>query len=517
MASEKKGLASLEEIAERSAPVRRWVNERSLPFLLNHLMAFIRDYQNKHNGVTPSVHTIANELEVTDQQVRFYINKLEQDGALHRYGQNPIRIMLKDSPPPIEVTRRLLEALKPVGKLDGTAKERYDAVDAKRQNLGRFIGMTQLVEGRPPTLRECMAYAEIDSPGWVTAQIGILRNRGLIHPEKTELTAEGRMTYGLEHIKQEELKMEQKIATGRRLTIQEVQKIGQAKLKQQLAERREREGAAALEYIKDHITKFGKSPSRDQIATGIGKSTTSKVPNALGNLIYPTLKYLTAKGLIRRPNPKSHQIEVIGWKPPASRKEEMEVKKPIIIPARPRKTGHGRVNPVGAMVKMLVALHKDIESYGYAKGADEYRSVLGYTQSGVASVTRRLVDNGLITKGTSFSSIRLTPMGAAIVHTELGLSKDEIAAEPVEDVQLDPEALSQAKEQANLRVDEVHRLRNAWDTAAHPPQTAPWASAPYPPMTNRVPRLDPSYLRQFETADLMLELQERGYVVRRAG
>lgn len=183
--------------AATSTPARKWINEKSLPIVLDHLLAFIKHYQDTHSGVTPTMNTCANELGVTDAQIRYYLGKLEQDGRIHRFGQNPIRVMVKDSPMSLESARRATAAILGKPDLPGTAQERFEAVDERRRQLGKFIAQYWSKKGRPPTYKEMMV--EIDAPNfnWLDAQIQILRDRGFVKPGCLRLTDNGAIVYGL--------------------------------------------------------------------------------------------------------------------------------------------------------------------------------------------------------------------------------------------------------------------------------------------------------------------------------
>lgn len=550
----KKGMEALEAI--HSPIVKRWTSDRQLPTMLDHLLSFVKHYQVQHNGSTPTVHVIANELGTTDQQVRFYINMLEQQGRLHRFGQNPIRIMLKDSPVPLDVSRRLTAALKGGGNLDGTKKERYEAVDAKRQQLGRFIGETWKREDRAPTLREMMEFARTDSALWVTAQVEILRDRGMIDPFKTALTPAGEQTYGL--TEENNVTTMQKGAASRR-NLDKAHDARRAKYNSVTAER----DAKAMEFIHGHYERTGKLPNGPKIAEAVGMA-----PSYANS--QPILKRLTDAGKIVR-NKRGHLRGIVGADArPAAEVAVAQGTKPAVAKPAHNKRPNGKPS-VLTMRHLAMLLYKEEREFGrIISTTEELTKAMGFKSE--TSINRVIQDMGEMgwlvrPKFASISKGKLTEAGRKIAAHELGFdyepkdggedkvndAAEEAAVEVAAPEDLEITAMRQ--EIAELRRRETMR-RDALDGFWHeegndrrpmgnsaaadldwratdretdaalsreamrdvasrqPPQRVffnPRQTAPV-----NVAPINPSLLGEIETSDLVLELIERGYVVRRA-
>lgn len=69
---------------------------KSTPERLDKIICTIWDYQQKHNGETPTMTFIGNQIGVHAQGMGYWINMLVDEGRINRIGERPFRATITD-------------------------------------------------------------------------------------------------------------------------------------------------------------------------------------------------------------------------------------------------------------------------------------------------------------------------------------------------------------------------------------------------------------------------------------
>lgn len=165
--------------------------------LAEQLINFLVFYRQENPGCTPSIQTLASHLNVREESIRQALNYLENARRIHISSRHPFHIIIVE--PGIDLFH---------GEEPAPDPARYDTfleMEAKRHELGRFIGEVEKNRGRGPTLREMMDFTGISKAGPVARMAEILAKRGLVqygHGLPTKLTEKGRQYYATKGVKE---------------------------------------------------------------------------------------------------------------------------------------------------------------------------------------------------------------------------------------------------------------------------------------------------------------------------
>ena len=276
-------------------------DKRALPIRLDRLLAFIADYQERNDKATPTVDAMANEMGVTPQTIRHWIGVMEQQGMIHRYGQNPIRIMVKQGAKSLEAARRLDDiatgATQPTG-WKGAIKElekgnRFEEANARRWRLARYIGEFWTEHKRGPSIPEMEAYIGAGSKGVVMAMLAALEDKGVIERASpgnacaTRLTPSGCRALSIPCPTKEEVKIAMETA---RHTAN-VEAAHEAR--RQAGAKRVRDAWA---YMVNYQRKHGHLPSQRDVARNIGLGTAGAVTKLAHRMVDRGLFEMGARG-----------------------------------------------------------------------------------------------------------------------------------------------------------------------------------------------------------------------------
>lgn len=204
-----------QEVSRREAGVKLIETPLNIGLRLDRLMAFIGHYQDNHQGETPTVEVMANEMSTTKQTIRYWLGILENQGRVRRISQNPLRLMLKEGVKPIEAARKFDDIAR--GVTSGGWKEqiaeiqkeqRFQGAEARRFKLARFIGEFWEKHGFAPSLIQMMDAMNTTAGATVSFMLDALEHRGVIYrPNKTRqyevrLTPNGMSAFGMKEKKE---------------------------------------------------------------------------------------------------------------------------------------------------------------------------------------------------------------------------------------------------------------------------------------------------------------------------
>lgn len=298
-----------QEITRRGADHARIETPKNLDLRLDRLMSFISHYQDLHRGETPTVDAMANEMGTTHQTIRYWLGILEVDNRIRRISQNPLRLMVKEKARPIELSRKFDENANGVSAkgwapqiadLPEKRQERFEAAEARRFKLARFIGEHWAKHGEPPALRQMMQAMGSTSGAIITAMLEALHHRGIIKRESADrpycvsLTESGLAALGM---KKEEKKMEtQQQEAGQRTTGGTVVVVREKKKRFTLGKKRcysaTRRHEALAKIIDEHYITYTAWPQAKDIRIALGYRGNSS--------LYADLREMAKQGLVLR-------------------------------------------------------------------------------------------------------------------------------------------------------------------------------------------------------------------------
>lgn len=416
-------------------------DQKKTPIKMNRLVAFINHYQACNNGATPTVKAMANELDMFESSVRHLLNKLEERGVIYRVATNPLRVMIvrTDVVQTLEQARRIDGAFRgtamPPGAEDASAKERYEAADAVRMQIGRFIGEMWQKEARGPGIREIMEFTGLKA-GHVDTALDILARRRLVKRTpgvagSLRLTEQGEQTFGIGTGKPAPranvLSLNGKspdkkiiIVPGHREPTEPKRRTDMTTDREKMiAEARRREDAA-LDFIRQELPKTdGYLPSYTAIATAMGVTAGGTVMAALDRLE----KQGRLRFLSKRAKGVSPLVEVVDQG--KEQADEPKVEATQDTQDRPKQRVHnGKVKRgLPARRKMLAMLDEGIKLYGCPPTAQDIADEFGYTPGGVNHAIRDLKDAGWIDyRPRNLGSMKITERGQRILDA---IRKDE--------------------------------------------------------------------------------------------
>jgi hypothetical protein len=90
--------------------------------LLDKIIQFIWDYQDKHSGTTPKMGVIGNHLGNAGTSINYYIALLVEEGRLNKISSHPFRATITDVP----ANKSAISRFKKL-------RERMDAADARER------------------------------------------------------------------------------------------------------------------------------------------------------------------------------------------------------------------------------------------------------------------------------------------------------------------------------------------------------------------------------------------------
>ena len=520
-------MTKLKSFSEMKGDVKMIVDPRDpkiMPIRLNRLLAFIAHYQTNHSGSSPTVTTMANELEVTDQVIRLYLNYLEQDGRIHRYGQNPIRIMVKDKPREIEEARKIDDIVmgkKPKGWVTTTPTERFASAEERRMKLARFIGEFWQNHGRAPNYKEMKQAVGTQSDGTVVYMLQALAKKGIVTPlsgkgnqPPVRLTENGAITLGLAP------KYAPEPAPAKKVVVVDGDETRVVRL------------ARFIEsYRQEH---HGRPPSYREMMKATGAT--------FAGTIQTCIKALVKKGWVEDAFPGKGKTPTIRLSEKGRKalgldeaviKEEEKVRKP-----RQGKYDHcGRKRAAERAREVALAIHEYTEQFGFPPETKHIAARMGFrSASAVGQIVKVMVKNGwLHHEENRHGDYRLTEKGKA----ELLPKQEEhpLAAMKQDDEELEvqspgfmtepPVPPAPIAEEANWREgvrDEQRAVRNERDGPFSVPSV--WEASELDRARVRVAELE-TRLREAERraeaamgppmsmAEMAMALIEAGYTVRK--
>ena len=382
-------VTKLKSFSEMKGDVKLIVDPRDpkiMPIRLNRLLSFIAHYQENHSGSSPTVSTMANELDVTDQVIRLYLNYLEQDGRIHRYGQNPIRIMVRDKPREIEEARRIDDIVmgkKPKGWVTTTPEQRFTSAEERRMRLARFIGEFWQQHDRAPNYAEMKQAVGTQSDGTVVYMLHALAKKGIVSP----LSGKGRAP-------SMRLTDNGKIALGLAPKYAPAPTPAPPAKKVVVVEGGETRVVRLARFIEQYRREHhGRSPSYREMM----KATDATFAGSVQTCI----KKLVKKGWVEDAFPGKGKTPTIrlsdkgrkelGLNTPVIKEEEKKVRKP-----RQGKYDHcGRKRPMERASEVALAIHEYTEQFGFPPETKHIAARIGFkSQSAVGQIVKAMVKEG---------------------------------------------------------------------------------------------------------------------------
>ena len=482
-----------------TSPIRRpkYNDQKAMPIRMERLLAFIVEYQAKHNKQTPTVDTLANEMETTTGIVMYWLRILDTRGKIHFISQWPLRVMVRADVSSLDDARRMDDALVNKLPVDGngsTAYERYQLAEQERHQLARFIGGYHADHGHGPSLREMMEFLNTTNGNRVSRMLDILEEKGYVArqpdvPGSLHLTANGRIAF---------------MST---ITIDR-NTNRQARLADALQTALQRNAAKFNEKVvtvHDWMVRFTRAEQRYPTKTEATDEyqritkTTSKHP------LQEAFREMKRRGWLLEGGPGRSQT-VLNKDGTYILNETRVVAAPAFVPVQQETgpTGRARrMSPARRAEKIIQFIAAFWNDWGRGPQYSDIAEAVGYKKSaGVAKNLDYLEDLGYVTRiKNKQGSVKVTPLGAEKFLKPL-TTPNPVFEEPAPRPDPVPVVDPTVKTPATVSVTKVS-----------PPQPASPATVSVTKVSSPQPA---KTLKDYDSIDLMLELQERGFIVKRA-
>jgi SOS-response transcriptional repressor LexA len=467
------------------------------------LLIFLTDYLAAHGGQTPTFRVMANEIRATEEYVKSLLRHLEHHGRVHIASRSPLAIMLTN---PYADDQQAFQA-RP------GAYDRFLSAEGQRHRLARFIGAHERDFGTGPSLAQLADACGIPNRSYVSAMVDTLKKRGLVQQGDgpPHLTQQAKDLYGFKAHTIPQDTPPPAPANDRVIIVRHATKNEELGMTETTTRDKPISDARLHELmtlIGTYVVAGEQVPMQKDLAEAIGHSEASTVSRMV--------QEATRRGWLEHAH-NSRRIRMTEegrrlFVDPVSA-PSVQAREPILPPEAATKAkraqGKKREGPFESLDRFCRVL-ADWYAQGHCRSPENewLAHRMGYKHAGkISAIVSFGIREGLLepraprTQGT----VRFSEKGRAKYLVE-------VAPEPAPAVEVAVEPTPEF----DARVDQMVR-----DPVAVIAAAAAGASAamPYRPTWEEPEDValpaDPTTLADFDTLDLVIELQSRGYFVTR--
>jgi len=479
-------------------------DKKALSIRLDRVLAFIKNYQLTHGNASPPINVLMDEMEESEEAVRFWTNKLEANGDILIINHRPFSVLVKTKPIPLTDARRADNALKSGGAggwETTTPKQRFEIVEGARMRLAEFIGQYWADHEKGPTYKEMGTVLGTSNTQLIHSAVTNLADRGIVthsdEPRSTKLTASGEDLFG-----------------GKK-------KVHGPSTDPSVLEKKYR---AIHQYMLDHQKSHGHPPSYADIASRFGYANSVSISNVVMQLAKRGLfkhneKYST-RSQLRYQKGRAVEVDAQAQAPVAEKTKAKRAK------AGKRMWTHGK-----GLQNVAEALNNYFNEHGFFPNSSELARYIGHRGMGPVPALKKMEELGYLKPRPKHSHAphELTALGREkLLPKAKEQVPDGIEQAPAE-TELPPPSMELSRPISPLALPPAGSLlnpvpRTTGNLAFIPSESAEKLAALQEELRVTKARLadaltrapEPTQAPQMDVSDMVLALIDAGYVVRRA-